>query len=81
MSVKKSHINNKVQFLCSNPWLFVAILVGSEGLLLVPFHSNPGPLNISWYISGVGHLEENSTAGRFTAEGWEEFVRKNVEKE
>ena len=43
---------------------------------MVPFHSNPVPLNISWDISGEGRLGQNGTAGRFSAQGWEEYVRK-----
>jgi len=46
---------------------------GSEGVLLVPFHSNPVPKNISWEISGEGRIGKNGTSGRFTSEGWEEY--------
>ena len=57
---------------------------------MVPFHSNPAPLNISWEIryyislklyllnpphSGQGHLDEEiNSIGRFQMEGWHEDV-------
>ena len=46
---------------------------------MVPFHSNPAPQNISWEISGQGHLdEETNSIGRFQMEGWHEDVRLKI---
>ena len=55
------------------------LVAGKEGVILVPFHSNPQPENITWYMSdtdqGVwGNNYNNNTYGRYTAEGFEEYV-------
>ena len=48
---------------------------GEEARLLVPFHSNPHPTNLSWVITDVGTLDENMrTIGRFHHEGWNKTV-------
>ena len=41
---------------------------------MVPFHSNPSPRNISWEIRGEGTIGMDDSIGRFTSEGWEEYV-------
>jgi len=46
---------------------------GKDGLLLVPFHSNPAPLDLSWYIMEVGNLSMNGTRDRFSSLGWVEY--------
>ena len=55
------------------------LVAGKEGVILVPFHSNPNPENITWYMSdtdqGVwGNNINNNAYGRYTAEGFEEYV-------
>ena len=53
----------------------VELKSGEEGQLLVPFHSNPHPTNLSWVITDVGTLDENmKTIGRFHHEGWNTTV-------
>lgn len=49
----------------------VELKSGEEARLLVPFHSNPYPTNLSWVITDVGTLDENMrNIGRFHHEGW-----------
>ena len=53
----------------------VELKSGEEAHLLVPFHSNPHPTNLSWVITDVGTLDENmKTIGRFHHEGWNKTV-------
>ena len=53
----------------------VELKSGEEAHLLVPFHSNPHPTNLSWVITDVGTLDENmKTIGRFHHEGWNRTV-------
>ena len=48
---------------------------GKDGIVLVPFHSNPPPLDMSWYIMDVGNLSINGSLERFTSLGFVEYVR------
>jgi len=49
----------------------VELKSGEEARLLVPFHSNPHPTNLSWVITDVGTLDESiRNIGRFYHEGW-----------
>ena len=53
----------------------VELRSGEEARLLVPFHSNPYPTNLSWVITDVGTLDENMrNIGRFHHEGWNKTV-------
>ena len=53
----------------------VELKSGEEARLLVPFHSNPHPTNLSWVITDVGTLDESDrNIGRFHHEGWNKTV-------
>ena len=53
----------------------VELKSGEEARLLVPFHSNPHPTNLSWVITDVGTLDESiKNIGRFHHEGWNKTV-------
>jgi len=44
---------------------------GKEGLLMVPFHANPEPMNLTWYLDGLTNpLGMNETRDRFSSRGW-----------
>jgi len=48
---------------------------GKEGLLMVPFHANPAPLNLTWYLDGLNSpLGMNETRDRYSSRG---FIRYN----
>merc|ERR1711997_910716 len=48
---------------------------GKEGLLMVPFHANPEPSNLTWYLDGLDYpLGMNETRDRFSSRG---FIRYN----
>ena len=50
-------------------------MAGQEGVILVPFHSNPPPTNITWYLTDLDEpLYLNQTVGKYTSEGWMEYV-------
>jgi len=57
-----------------------SFVAGEEGVLVIHFHSNPGPEELSWYpgdISGnLTSTETNLTVqnGRYTSEGWMDAV-------
>ena len=52
------------------------LVAGNEGVVLVPFHSNPAPTNITWYLSDLEEpLGFNETIGQYTNEGWMKYVR------
>ena len=51
------------------------LVAGKAGVILVPFHSNPGPTDITWFLTGVEEpLTFNQTQGRYTNEGWVKYV-------
>ena len=51
------------------------LVAGQEGVILVPFHSNPPPNNITWYLTDLDQpLYLNQTYGKYTSEGWMEYV-------
>jgi len=44
---------------------------GKEGLLMVPFHANPEPMNLTWYMHDLSYpLGLNDTNDRYTSRGW-----------
>ena len=50
---------------------------GQEGLLMVPFHSNPEPRNLTWYLHDLKYpLGLNETNERYTSRGWIRYVSK-----
>lgn len=52
------------------------LVAGQEGVILVPFHSNPPPTNITWYLTDLDEpLYLNQTLGKYTSEGWMEYNR------
>ena len=52
---------------------------GKEGLLMVPFHANPDPLNLTWYLDGLTNpLGMNETRDRFSSRGWIQYVSKTT---
>ena len=53
---------------------------GKDGIVLVPFHSNPPPRDMSWYIMEVGNISMNGSMDRFTSLGFVEYVSLNITK-
>ena len=50
---------------------------GQEGLLMVPFHSNPEPRNLTWYLHDLKYpLGLNESNERYTSRGWIRYVSK-----
>ena len=48
---------------------------GKEGLLMVPFHANPEPRNLTWYLDDLQYpLGLNETSDRYTSRGWIRYV-------
>ena len=57
------------------------LVAGQEGVILVPFHSNPEPENMTWYLSDLSEpLYLNQTIGKYTSEGWTRYVGQNCEQ-
>ena len=54
---------------------------GKEGLLMVPFHANPEPTNLTWYLADLKYpLGLNETSDRFTSRGWQSYVSRRILK-
>ena len=52
---------------------------GKEGLLMVPFHANPEPLNLTWYLDGLDSpLGMNETRDRFSSRGFIRYVSRTL---
>ena len=52
---------------------------GKEGLLMVPFHANPEPMNLTWYMHDLSYpLGLNDTNDRYTSRGWIRYVSINM---
>ena len=52
---------------------------GKEGLLMVPFHANPEPSNLTWYLDGLDYpLGINETRDRFSSRGWIRYVSRTL---
>jgi len=50
------------------------LVTGQEGMILIPFHSNPHPTNITWYLTDIDWpLSGNQTIGKYTSEGWIQY--------
>ena len=48
---------------------------GHSALLMFPFHANPEPTNLTWYINDLKYpLELHQTSGRYTSQGWIRYV-------
>ena len=48
---------------------------GKEGLLMVPFHANPEPENMTWYLDDLKYpLGLNESSERYTSRGWMRYV-------
>merc|ERR1712110_325193 len=57
-----------------------SFIAGEEGVLVIHFHANPGPNELSWYPGDIiGNLTSTGTnltvqTGRYTSEGWKDAV-------